>query len=152
MQPIVDTHQHLWDLDLFRLPWLADVPALRRSYKTSDYLAATAGLGVVKAVYMEVDVAPEQQAAEADALIELSAQENTPTVAAVISGRPASAAFEEYIRAYASYPAIVGVRQVLHVPDAPPGLCLTPQYDASLLGPRHSLHHPIPKEFPSVLR
>ena len=26
--PIIDTHQHLWDLDKFRLPWLADAPAL----------------------------------------------------------------------------------------------------------------------------
>jgi len=136
MQPIVDTHQHLWDLDKFRLPWLADVPALRRSYRTSDYLVATAGLGVVKAVYMEVDVAPEQQPAEADALIALCADVKTPTVAAVISGRPASPDFEGYIRAYASHPAIVGVRQVLHVPDAHPGLCLTPQYvqNVRLLG------------------
>jgi len=128
MQPIIDTHQHLWDVDKFRLPWLADVPALQRSYLTSDYLSATAGLGVVKAVYMEVDVAPEQQGAEAEALIDLCAQEDTPTVAAVISGRPASSDFEGYIRRYANHPAIVGVRQVLHVPDAPAGLCLTPQY------------------------
>lgn len=136
MQPIIDTHQHLWDLDKFHLPWLADVPALRHSYATSDYLAATAGLGVVKAVYMEVDVAPEQQTAEADALIALSAQNDTPTVAAVISGRPASPDFEAYIRRYAASPAIVGVRQVLHVPDAAPGLCLTPQYvqNIQLLG------------------
>ncbi|MBI3960003.1 MAG: amidohydrolase family protein [Chloroflexi bacterium] len=128
MQPIVDTHQHLWDLDKFRLPWLADVPALRQSYRTSDYLAATAGLGVVKAIYMEVDVAAEQQRAEANALIDLCALEDTPTVAAVISGRPASPDFAAYIRHYAAYPAIVGVRQVLHVHDAPRGLCLTPQY------------------------
>lgn len=128
MQSIVDTHQHLWDLDKFRLPWLVDAPALARNFLTTDYLAATAGLGVAKAVYMEVDVAPEQQPAEADALIELCAQPETPTVAAVISGRPASPDFAEYIRAYASHPAIVGVRQVLHVPDAPRGLCLTPQY------------------------
>ncbi len=128
MQPIVDTHQHLWDIEKFHLPWLADAPALARNFLTSDYLTATAGLGVVKAVYMEVDVAPEQQTAEADALIELCAEPETPTVAAVISGRPASPAFEGYIRAYASHPAIVGVRQVLHVPDAPPGLCLTSQY------------------------
>lgn len=128
MQPIVDTHQHLWDLEKFRLPWLADAPALARNFLTSDYLTATAGLGVVKAVYMEVDVAPEQQSAEAEALISLCADDETPTVAAVISGRPASADFAPYIRRYASHPAIVGVRQVLHVPDAPPGLCLTPQY------------------------
>ncbi len=128
MQPIVDTHQHLWDLDKFHLPWLVDAPVLAHNFLTSDYLAATAGLGVAKAVYMEVDVAPEQQPAEADALIELCADVETPTVAAVISGRPASPHFGSYIRAYASHPAIVGVRQVLHVPEAPPGLCLTPQY------------------------
>ncbi|MCL4832307.1 MAG: amidohydrolase family protein [Caldilineaceae bacterium] len=128
IQPIVDTHQHLWDLERLRLPWLADAPSLQRSYRTPDYLAATAGLGVVKAVYMEVDVAPEQQAAEAEMLIDLCAQPDTPTVAAVISGRPATPEFEGYIRHFASYPAIVGVRQVLHVPDTPRGHCLTPDY------------------------
>lgn len=49
-------------------------------------------------------------------------------MAAVISGRPASPDFAGYIRHFAHYPAIVGVRQVLHVADAPPGLCLTPAY------------------------
>lgn len=132
MQPIVDTHQHLWDLDRFRLPWLADAPALQRSHLTADYLAATDGLGVVKAIYMEVDVDPDQQGAEAEALIALCAQEDTPTVAAVISGRPASPGFADYIRRYATFPAIVGVRQVLHVLDAPPGLCLTPQFIQSI--------------------
>lgn len=136
MQPIVDTHQHLWNLDAFRLPWLADAPALARTFSTADYLEATAGLGVVKAVYMEVDVAPEQQAAEAEAIIKLCAESDTPTVAAVISGRPAEPGFEGYIRRFAAYPAVVGVRQVLHVPEAPPGLCLTPQYvrNVQLLG------------------
>ena len=132
MQPIIDTHQHLWDLDTFHLPWLADAPSLAHSHLTSDYLAATAGLGVVKAVYMEVDVAAQQQSAEAEALIALCAQPDTPTVAAVISGRPASPGFEAYIRRFAKYPAIVGVRQVLHVPETAPGFCLTPQYVQSI--------------------
>src|SRR5688500_18442970 len=53
--PIIDTHQHLWDLSKFRLPWHKDSPAMAKSHLMSDYLAATAGLGVVKTVYMEVD-------------------------------------------------------------------------------------------------
>ncbi len=137
MLPIVDTHQHLWDLGRFDLPWLAGMPTLNRNYLTSDYLAATEGLNVVKAIYMEVDVTPAQQVSEAEHLIELCAQADTnPTVGAVISGRPASAAFEAYIRRFAASPAIKGVRQVLHAPEAPQGLCLAPQYlqNMQLLG------------------
>src|SRR6187549_464224 len=72
--PIIDTHQHLWDLTKFKLPWHdteegADV--LRRSYVTKDYLAATENVNVVQTVYMEVDVAPEQQDAEADYVLDL---------------------------------------------------------------------------------
>src|SRR5579863_10207194 len=63
--PIVDTHQHLWDLRRFRLPWVEKGSKLDRNYLMSDYLQAVKGLSVVKTVYMEVDVAPEQQAAEA---------------------------------------------------------------------------------------
>ena len=73
MLPIIDTHQHLWDLSVFDMPWLEDAPTLNRSFVTSDYLAATAGLNVVKTVYMEVDVSAAQKIAEAEHLIELCA-------------------------------------------------------------------------------
>ena len=52
--PIVDTHQHLWDLSRFKLPWLAGAPKLDRSFLMDDYKRATAGLDVVRSVYMEV--------------------------------------------------------------------------------------------------
>ena len=89
--PIIDTHQHLWDLKKFRLPWLKKVDALNRSYVMKDYLAAVGELErstlsppakVVKAVYMEVDVDPEQQSAEAQCVIELCKKGGVPTVAA----------------------------------------------------------------------
>src|SRR5262245_32255512 len=63
--PIIDTHQHLWDLDKFRLPWIKKDNPLARNYLMGDYLEAAAGLIVVKTVYMEVDVDPAQQQAEA---------------------------------------------------------------------------------------
>ena len=63
--PIVDTHQHLWDLKKFRLPWLTKDSKLDRSYVMSDYLAAVKGLNVVQAVYMEVDADPAQHVQEA---------------------------------------------------------------------------------------
>ena len=53
--PIVDTHQHLWDLSKFKLPWVEKGTPLARNFVMSDYLEATRGLNVVKTVYMEVD-------------------------------------------------------------------------------------------------
>lgn len=69
--PIVDTHQHLWDLSKFHLPWLKSAKHINRSYLTKDYLQAAEGLGVVKTVYMEVAVDPSQQLAEAQHVVEL---------------------------------------------------------------------------------
>ncbi len=126
--PIVDTHQHLWDLKRFRLPWLkADGPLLR-SYLPEDYRKATAGLNVEKSIYMEVDVAPEQQVEEACAIVELIRSKTSPTVAAVISGRPASEGFEAYLEQFRHTPEIKGIRQVLHSPETPAGYCLDPKF------------------------
>jgi len=128
MLPIIDTHQHLWDLNKFKLPWVDGAPALNRSYLQSDYAEATAGLHVVKAVYMEVDVDTSQQVAEAHYIIEQCEREDTPTVGAVISGRPAADHFAAYIRQFQGSPYIKGVRQVLHVPETPAGYCLQPSF------------------------
>jgi predicted TIM-barrel fold metal-dependent hydrolase len=127
---IVDTHQHLWDLGKFRLPWLSKAPKLNRSYLPKDYKEATANLPgkVVKSIYMEVDVAPEQQQAEAEYIIELIKQGQGPTVAAVISGRPASDGFKRYITQFKDKPSIKGVRQVLHTNDTPAGYCLQKEF------------------------
>jgi L-fuconolactonase len=128
MLPIVDTHQHLWDLTKFRLPWLKEGDVFNKSHVMSDYLAATAGLNVVKTIYMEVDVAPEQQNEEAEYVIGLCQRADNPMVAAVISGRPASDAFAKYIRQYKDSAVIKGVRQVLHAESTPPGYCLDEKF------------------------
>lgn len=136
MLPIIDTHQHLWDLSKFNLPWVDGAPAINRSYLQSDYSTATAGLNVVKAVYMEVDVDPAQQVAEAHYIIDQCQRNDTLTVGAVISGRPAADTFAAYIKQFQGNPYIKGVRQVLHVPTTPAGYCLQPTFvkNIQLLG------------------
>lgn len=120
---IIDTHQHLWDLKRLTLPWLGGAPAvLKQSYRPEEYAAATAGLNV-RTVYMEVDVAETDHAAEADYVVQLS-KERSPMLAAVIGGRPASPQFAEYVRRYAASGVVRGVRQVLHNDDVPRGICL----------------------------
>lgn len=130
--PIIDTHQHLWDLAKFRLNWLAPDSKLNRSFTPDDYRKATEGLNVVKAVYMEVDVVPAQEVEEARTLIALCRSKTTPTVAAVISGRPASDGFKAYLARFQDAPEIKGVRQVLHSAETPPGYCLDPKFVAGI--------------------
>lgn len=129
--PIIDTHQHLWDLSKFKLPWLEREKRLAKSYLPEDYAKAIGELEkakppakVVKSVYMEVDVAPEQQQAEADFVIDLCKRGTTTMVAGVVSGRPASDGFEKYAKPFKDSPYIKGIRQVLHGPDTPAGFCL----------------------------
>jgi len=117
--PIVDTHQHLWDLSKLQLPWLKPGTELCRSYLMEDYLAATEGLGVAKAVYMEVAVAADEKLAEAELVIEICRRKENPTVAAVIGGQPADARFRDYITRFKDSPFIKGVRQIL--PASKPG-------------------------------
>lgn len=125
---IVDTHQHLWDLERFRLPWLAGEEKLNHSYRVSDYLAATAELNVAQSVYMEVDVDPAQQEDEARYVIELCERDDNPMSAAVVSGRPADAGFADYLKKFRGVRAIKGLRQVLQGADTPPGFCLEPAF------------------------
>ena len=132
MIPIVDTHQHLWDLSQIKLAWLdPDTPAgkvIGHSFTPKEYAEATKGLNVVKAVYMEVDVVPEQQQKEADYVVELCESGQTPTCAAVVSGRPASPDFEKYARQFKGSKYVKGIRQVLHVESTPAGYALKPEY------------------------
>ena len=128
MLPIIDTHQHLWDLSRFTLHWAAGSPALARNYLQSDYAAATKGVNVVKAIYMEVDVDESQQVAEAEYIIDQCQRDDNPTVGAVISGRPAADGFRAYVQRFKDSPYIKGIRQVVHGAGTPPGYILQPAF------------------------
>jgi predicted TIM-barrel fold metal-dependent hydrolase len=130
--PIVDTHQHLWDLKKFRPPWLRDEPKLNVPSFLPEYAAATRGLNVTHTVYMEVDVDPRQQVEEAEFVTELCRSHRGKMAAAVISCRPASPAFKNYAMRFKGSPYVKGMRQVLQVPSAPRGFCLRPEYVRSV--------------------
>jgi predicted TIM-barrel fold metal-dependent hydrolase len=110
--PVIDSHQHLWDLKKFNLPWIRRGDAvLDRDYLMNDYLEATRGLNVVKAVYMEVAVEPAQRLAEAEWVVEICKRGDTPTVAAVIGGSPESDDFPRYVRRFREGGYVKGIRQ-----------------------------------------
>ena len=138
MLPIVDTHQHMWDLAQFALPWLEGegMEPLRKNYLMSDYLAAAEGAGIARTVYMEVDVAAAQRIAEAEFVAGLCRADDNPMAGAVIGGSPGEEGFRAYIDRVKGNDFIKGVRLVLHVPDAEPGRCLQESFvrDVQYLG------------------
>lgn len=105
--PIIDTHQHLWDVD--RNEGWSKSP-LGRNFDEYDYIKAVEGLNVVKAVYMEVDVPVNRKHAEALYAIKICKDKTNPTVAAVISANPNNADFKTYISQFEGSPYIKGIR------------------------------------------
>lgn len=115
---IVDTHQHLWDTDLFRYSWLASVPSLNRSFRMTDYLTATRGLNVVKSVHLEADVDEPYMLDETRHILALADQPDNPLEGVVACGRPENEGFKAYLDQLAGHPKLKGIRRVLHTqPD-----------------------------------
>lgn len=70
-EPVVDAHHHIWRLEA--TPWLSGPPVprifgayepLRRDYAIEDYLADAQAAGVVKSVFVQVNVAPGAEVEE----------------------------------------------------------------------------------------
>jgi predicted TIM-barrel fold metal-dependent hydrolase len=115
---IVDTHQHLWDLDLFQYSWLNSVPSLNRSFRMADYVGATEGLNVVKSVHLEADVDETFMLAETRHLLTLADQPDNPLAAIVACARPEGKDFHSRLKKIAGHPKLKGIRRVLHTePD-----------------------------------
>jgi predicted TIM-barrel fold metal-dependent hydrolase len=118
---LVDTHQHLWDLERFPYSWCASVPALNRSFRLADYAAASQGLDITKTLFMEADVDDPHALAEAEWIQQLSGEKvvGTPPIAGIIaSGRPEESNFRLHLAALSRLPAVRGIRRVLHTqPD-----------------------------------
>jgi predicted TIM-barrel fold metal-dependent hydrolase len=87
--PIVDCHQHFWDLDHNYYPWLCDpVPvhfrygdysAIKRNYLPPDYLRDAGTNRVVKTVHEEAWWNPADPVGETRFVAEVAAQYGLPT-------------------------------------------------------------------------
>jgi predicted TIM-barrel fold metal-dependent hydrolase len=115
---IIDTHQHLWDKDLFHYPWLESLPKLNRSFRPGDYQEATRGLEIEKTVFVECDVDDEQVEDEALHILRLAEQPGSRIAGVVASGRPEKDGFEAHLEKFRGQPRLKGIRRILHThPD-----------------------------------
>jgi L-fuconolactonase len=126
--PMIDAHVHLWDPARFRMPWLEEIPALKRPYELEQYQEQTAGLPIEGIIYVEVDVAPEEALRETQWIVECAQHDSR------ILGIVAAARIEEQgpLRPYletlvALGPQIKGIRRNLQGETAA-GFCLQPAF------------------------
>lgn len=133
MMPLVDCHQHLWDLTKIRLNWVKPDDPLNHSFTSTEYAEATKGLGVAKSVYMEVDVVEADLQKEADYVLNLIKSKSSPTVAAVLGGRPNKGdEFKRWVNQFKGSPYVKGLRQVVHTEHTPPGYSTTKEFIAGV--------------------
>jgi L-fuconolactonase len=124
--PIIDTHQHLWDLGELTLSWASSVPTLNKTFSPTDYAEATAGLGVVTTVYAEVEADAECKAKEVELISRLCDDPAVPTAAIIGSADPSVP-----LPAWVSQNAHVrAIRWGIHF--QPAGTCLKPEFIAGV--------------------
>ena len=115
---IIDTHQHLWDLDQLPYSWTSRQPALNRSFRPSDYHEATRDLTVAKSVHVEADVDEDFMLEETLHVISLARRDDNPIAGVVAAARPEYDDFREYLDRIAGQRLLKGVRRILHTePD-----------------------------------
>ena len=124
--PIVDAHQHFWDLRGNHHPWLSagpmipfrygDYGALRRSYLPQDYRADAKPLQIVSTVHVEAEWDNADPVGETRWLAGLREQTGLPSVAVAHAPLDRDAA-ASVLAAQAAFPFVRGIR---HKPAAAP--------------------------------
>lgn len=121
MLEIIDSHVHIWNLDVLKLPWLETCPAIKKSVSMDDVLHAYGTQQDVDfkgAVYVEVDCDAACRETE-DTYID---QLHHPKILTTIARAP------HLCRTMRLPLNIAGVREPLHIESSPQGRCLEPDF------------------------
>jgi predicted TIM-barrel fold metal-dependent hydrolase len=126
--PIVDAHQHFWNLGRNYLPWLCDRPpipfrygdyrALRRNYLPADYFRDSARHNVVKTVHVETEWDPADPVGETRWLQEITEASGFPH-AIVAQARLDREDVEAVLAGHAEYPQVRGIRHKPRAAETP---------------------------------
>ena len=124
-EPIIDAHHHIWRLA--HTPWLAGPPvarifgdytALRRDYTVDEFKREVTAHGVVKSVYVQINVAPGQEVEEVAWVQSVGDAQGFPhaiTGYADLLAPDVAAVLDREL----AYPNLRAIRQQLHWHETP---------------------------------
>lgn len=126
--PIVDSHVHLWDPRIFRIPWLDGDLILDHRFDLEEYRQHTFGVEIAAMVYVEVNVDPAYALVEAGRVAEIARSD--ARLQAMVAWAPLE--YGERVRIYldaltAISPLVRGVRRVTQG-EADPLFCARPDF------------------------
>jgi predicted TIM-barrel fold metal-dependent hydrolase len=154
--PLLDAHQHFWDLALGRHPWLREEPPapfrygdtrpLRRTYLPADYRRDAARWRIAGTVHVEAGWDPDDPAGETAWVHDLAARHGLPS-AVVAHARLDGEGVADVLARQAAWPLVRGIRDKPRVAPSPgaiepgaPGAMSDPRWRAGFaLLARHGL-------------
>jgi predicted TIM-barrel fold metal-dependent hydrolase len=156
--PIIDAHQHFWDLSMNKHPWLCgdelipfrygDYSVIKRNYLPEDYFRDTANFNVVKTVHQEAEWDPADPLGETEWIMTVHEETGTPNamigqawfcnddIADVLAGHAACPLMRSVRQKPAAAPAATDFKPGL------PGSTADPKFRAGYEHlARHGLHY-----------
>jgi predicted TIM-barrel fold metal-dependent hydrolase len=128
--PIVDAHQHFWDLDKNYYPWLQDEPmipfrygdysAIRKNYMPVDYRKDASGYDIAGTVYVEAEWDRKHPVAEMHYIDALRRAERLPSVA-VAHAQLDGADVESILEQQSAFSFVRSIRHKPRANSAPGG-------------------------------
>ncbi len=122
--PIIDAHQHFWDIQANYLPWLCDEPpigfrygdysALKRNYLPADYRRDAAGFELAGSVFVETEWNPKDPIGETRWVHALAERTGLPS-AMVCQAWLDRGDIEAVVATQSAFPLVRGIR---HKPRA----------------------------------
>lgn len=110
---VIDTHQHLIEIDRLTYRWPAKIEALAgRAFTYANYLEASTDTGIDQTVFMEADC--EDWQAETDMVLKMAADPSNKVIGVIANARPEhEEGFDAWLDKVEGT-AVVGLRRILH--------------------------------------
>lgn len=137
--PIVDSHVHLYDIDLLRYDWLKSVPLINRTSLLGEFHTARGAVQVDKIVFAEVAVAPGLHLKEASFIQGLADTDSRLAGMVVHAPMEKGLDVEADLVELTRKRSVRGIRRLIET-ERDPSFCLDPKFLSALkLLPKYEL-------------